>query len=1388
MTRTSPLATFRLLRFVALVLLVSQAAPPRSHAQVTATDALLFQTTGQPLSIPQSSNELVLLYDESFSRSEGEIVSVDLDGVPLATLQAAWEQGIQQCDAYSYGSDVYIAGILVAQPYSPTRSQCIDGATITYPVGVTTCYGTFGIPYPCVDYDSVTIPGAPAYPTTTSSDIYDAGAVFDVSSRTTIGFRVISSNDPGSVDVDYATEVQVEIVPGPGGDYSILTVEAIDEVESRIVSDYNDSETWTIELEGGIVTSASLQTCLPPDPCQVGSENVSHLLDAQLFSFEKDDTTTGLAGVIPDFRIEFFEPLVVERFGETFTFPIVFEFGAQDLIDLGLAPDAFTYEIGLPLPLMPSSAPVQGLPSFGVSLPIADMGLYSPTFDLTPFSPCTAAWDPADPDPSGCIDSAFVDTDGRLRRSQEPAPGARDALQSGLLEEIVLASDLFRFDLDVDFLLTGAVGLGVQAGVPGATMVVDLADVDLATFWGRAQDLSFDPDLEVTFEFSEPTLVEVSPGSFEALSAFTVSVGDPVTIRNPAPTLVITPVYSIANNLFSNRTEAYVDFAIEEKVLAFGTNGFVLDAIGDLLDTDLTFNVAALQASLGFGDVRTMTLIDETFPLGGFPVLIGTPLTLEGVVDSDGDGLPDGVETATGIFVSGTDTGTDPFSFDSDGDGLSDAAEIGFGTDPNVVETMILARHDGATDPTSEGWVPNVPTSGVTERPVFGDQGFDAWEISDDSTVSGSTLRYLKTPTPTPGFGWVLRTRLNYSDPAYYTANPSSNLSVQVEYSHGTNRYLLGVRANAAGDPVVFLNGGGSVELTGAGPGYHLYELVFDPFASPPSADLFVDGIERLSNYTGDGVVGLDRLTWGSGQSTSVGEGRYNLVEWTVFDGSGDRDRDGLSDAAEVAAGTSPLSADTDGDGLSDPYELANGLDPLDGADALLDFDADGLTALEEQAAGTSPQHADSDLDGLADGAESKSLFSDPLLADSDGDGIADGVDDCRRIANPGQDDADGDGRGDACDYNDPLDLSDPSPRTVVLQFEESLDPAVVGTAFGEGQLWASYLASGDLRVITLAAGEFAAHLAASTSYGFDAATVSDYVLVIDATSGALVSADWSADRAGETWTGEASSDAVGGYSILPAFGAQPVYCEAALDGPCDVAVAASAYDPGTGAIAGLGGIDVPTSNGEPMPNDFFNPLADLRLAERPAPGVTIDFEGVAPVGQSLAFDPVYVEDGFVLDGRFGSDPRFVVASSSLPGAGGADSDFGLAAADPTFALSAAGGTPFVLIGFEAAQTLGAPAGTLTLTGTRVDGGALETSFATASGAFTSFLLGPEWAGLSRVVFSSDQEALAIDRIEAVPIALPEPGLGLLLAAGVAWLGRLGRREVDVARDGAKGA
>lgn len=73
-------------------------------------------------------------------------------------------------------------------------------------------------------------------------------------------------------------------------------------------------------------------------------------------------------------------------------------------------------------------------------------------------------------------------------------------------------------------------------------------------------------------------------------------------------------------------------------------------------------------------------------------------------------------------------------------------------------------------------------------------------------------------------------------------------------------------------------------------------------------------------------------------------------------------------------------AGDTDCDGLTDAAELAAGLDANDASDALADADGDGLSNQEELARGTDWRNADTDGDGVSDRDELLAGF-DPLDA-----------------------------------------------------------------------------------------------------------------------------------------------------------------------------------------------------------------------------------------------------------------------------------------------------------------------------------------------------------------------------------------------------------------------
>lgn len=134
------------------------------------------------------------------------------------------------------------------------------------------------------------------------------------------------------------------------------------------------------------------------------------------------------------------------------------------------------------------------------------------------------------------------------------------------------------------------------------------------------------------------------------------------------------------------------------------------------------------------------------------------------------------------------------------------------------------------------------------------------------------------------------------------------------------------------------------------------------------------------ADFDGDGLLDAWEREWG--------------FDPTVPNGGDDPDQDGLANAQEQAAGTSPLDGDTDGDGLGDAWEIQNGLDPLVD-DTLADPDGDGLTNLVEHDWGTNPQQDDRLTDHDGDWMDTAweilggtDPFTDDAADDPDDDGL----------------------------------------------------------------------------------------------------------------------------------------------------------------------------------------------------------------------------------------------------------------------------------------------------------------------------------------------------------------------------------------------------------------
>jgi hypothetical protein len=177
-----------------------------------------------------------------------------------------------------------------------------------------------------------------------------------------------------------------------------------------------------------------------------------------------------------------------------------------------------------------------------------------------------------------------------------------------------------------------------------------------------------------------------------------------------------------------------------------------------------------------------------------------------------------------------------------------------------------------------------------------------------------------------------------------------------------------------------------------------------------PNNDSDADGITNIVETKGDGLFNPGADTNPLNDDTDS-DG--------IKDGVEDKNKNGTKEADE----TNPLMADTDGDGIKDGVEDANknGVknagesDPLDYCDPIkttptCDFDGDGIannTDLDDDGDGVADSddvgpynpNSDSDGDGIKDAVETGGdgtynvgIDTNPLNNDTDGDGIRDGV------------------------------------------------------------------------------------------------------------------------------------------------------------------------------------------------------------------------------------------------------------------------------------------------------------------------------------------------------------------------------------------------------------
>ena len=360
--------------------------------------------------------------------------------------------------------------------------------------------------------------------------------------------------------------------------------------------------------------------------------------------------------------------------------------------------------------------------------------------------------------------------------------------------------------------------------------------------------------------------------------------------------------------------------------------------------------------------------------------------------DDDGDGLEDTSETNTGLYVDGSDTGTDPLNPDTDFDGVCDGpnavpptCEAGPDGDPlgqpaegtiyglrnsKMVSIQPDGVAEGATYEVRPDLPPGVRLSAIggaiygTPTEVFGKTSFTVWANQTDGT-SVETVFWIEVLEDTDGDGMPDKL------PDDYDASEGD----LVEDEDDDNDGVQDLDEGASGtDPT---NPDGDGDGICDGPISFLPTCIAGPDSNPfgiqhPSPLLLVknSGVAtpiQPPNHVPDatwevspdlplGMV-LDPATGMISGTPAQAMANTTYTIWA-------NQSDGMS--IEAAFWLEVLE-DTDGDGM--PDELPDDYDASEG-DLVEDEDDDndGSSDLDEAARGTDPRVPDSDGDGVCDG------------------------------------------------------------------------------------------------------------------------------------------------------------------------------------------------------------------------------------------------------------------------------------------------------------------------------------------------------------------------------------------------------------------------------------
>ena len=344
---------------------------------------------------------------------------------------------------------------------------------------------------------------------------------------------------------------------------------------------------------------------------------------------------------------------------------------------------------------------------------------------------------------------------------------------------------------------------------------------------------------------------------------------------------------------------------------------------GEMVMVDLGFldqSVASLASFSVRADSETATQLDYFYAGNENPLF----------TDTSNDGLPDAWLNAQGLSIysnqrsgdsdlDGLDNlleyriASDAGNPDSDGDGVNDGAEYFAGADPVTTDAYSLSALPFTENfetyaAGSLGAQGNWTVDGTSAEI----QTMDVWSGSFSLSMGGDATASNALDGSGQSVVWIDL----YLKPTAASESPDLAGDAAVGY------YF-----NEEGRPIVFDgsggNGSGFWKLLDAAQSSDWRRVTVRMDFGAQAYDFYLDG-ERLGAGLGFAHAQpfISRIS--ASGTTTVDDISVDTVEPAALDD----DRDGSTNAEEIAAGTNPTAFDTDGDGLADSLETLWGLNP----------------------------------------------------------------------------------------------------------------------------------------------------------------------------------------------------------------------------------------------------------------------------------------------------------------------------------------------------------------------------------------------------------------------------------------------------------------------------